>query len=147
VTVYRWLRDGFIKGERPAPGAPWRIRLNAELRAKVAEDAPSGWLSLDDAARALGVVRQTVLHKVHRASWPPCTSVTASAKAYESRSNPNTLDCLTHRDERRRNVHVTRSAHPAPIVQPSGRAPNRQWANRPGSRLETAARSLRALAG
>ena len=27
------------------------------------------------------------------------------------------------------------SAHPAPIVQPSGRAPNRQWANRPGSRL------------
>ena len=28
--------------------------------------APDGWLSLDDAARALGVVRQTVLHKVQR---------------------------------------------------------------------------------
>ena len=42
---------------------------------------------------------------------------------------------------------VNLSAHPAPIVQPSGRAPNRQCANRPGSRLKTAARSLRALAG
>jgi DNA invertase Pin-like site-specific DNA recombinase len=65
-TVYRWLRDGFIKGEQPTPGAPWRIRLNAALRAKVAEDAPDGWLGLDDAARALGVVRQTVLHRVQR---------------------------------------------------------------------------------
>ena len=66
ATVYRWLRDGYITGEQPAPGAPWRIRLNAELRAKVAEDAPDGWLPLHDAARALGVVRQTVLHKVQR---------------------------------------------------------------------------------
>ena len=50
----------------PPPDAPWRIRLNAELRSKVAEDAPDGWLSLDDAARTLGVVRQTVLHQVQR---------------------------------------------------------------------------------
>jgi len=65
-TVYRWLRDGFIAGVQPAPGAPWRIRLNAALRAKVAEDAPAGWLGLDEAARALGVARQTVLHRVQR---------------------------------------------------------------------------------
>jgi len=65
-TVYRWLRDGFIKGEQPAPTAPWRIRLDDELRSKVAEHAPDGWLGLDDAARALGVVRQTVLHRVQR---------------------------------------------------------------------------------
>jgi hypothetical protein len=66
ATIYRWLRDGFIAGEQPTPGAPWRIRLNAELRAKVTEDAPEDWLPLDAAARALGVVRQTVLHKVQR---------------------------------------------------------------------------------
>ena len=65
-TVWRWLRDGFISGEHPAPRAPRRIRLDAELRAKVAEDAPNGWLSLDQAAGALGVVRQTVLHRVQR---------------------------------------------------------------------------------
>ncbi len=29
------------------------------------------------------------------------------------------------------------SAHPAPIVQPSGRTPNRQWANRVGARFAT----------
>lgn len=65
-TVYRWLRDGFITGEQPVPGAPWRIRLDDELRAKVAEDAPDGWLGLNNAAAALGVARQTVLHRVQR---------------------------------------------------------------------------------
>jgi DNA invertase Pin-like site-specific DNA recombinase len=66
ATVYRWLRDGYITGEQPTPGAPWQIRLTPELRAKAAEDAPDGWLTLDETARALGVVRQTVLHKVQR---------------------------------------------------------------------------------
>src|ERR1700737_4185077 len=39
------------------------------------------------------------------------------------------------------------SAPRAPIVQPSGRTPNRQWANRPGCRLATSARNLRARRG
>jgi predicted site-specific integrase-resolvase len=65
-TVYRWLKDGFIVGEQITPGAPWQIRVDGELRAKIAEDAPEGWLPLADAARALGVVRQTVLHRVQR---------------------------------------------------------------------------------
>ena len=69
-TVYRWLRDGFIAGEQLTPGAPWRIRLDNQLRAKFVEDAPDGWLPLDDAARALGVVRQTVLHRVQRGELP-----------------------------------------------------------------------------
>lgn len=65
-TIYRWLADGYIAGEQPTPGAPWQIRLDAQLRSKVAEDAPEGWLALDQAAKALGVARQTVLHKVQR---------------------------------------------------------------------------------
>jgi hypothetical protein len=65
-TVYRWLADGFITGEQDAPGAPWRIRLTSELRAKVTGQAPDGWLPLSQAATALGVARQTVLHKVQR---------------------------------------------------------------------------------
>ena len=65
-TVYRWLADGFIAGEQDTPGAPWRIRLNDELRAKVSEHAPDGWLPLNQAADALGVARQTVLNKVQR---------------------------------------------------------------------------------
>ncbi len=64
ATVHRWLREGFIAGEQITPGAPWRIRLTPELRARVCEHAPAGWLPLAEAATALGVARQTVLHRV-----------------------------------------------------------------------------------
>ena len=65
-TIYRWLADGFIAGTQTTPGAPWQIHLDDDLRAKIAEDAPDGWLALDQAAKALGVARQTVLNKVQR---------------------------------------------------------------------------------
>ena len=64
TTIYRWLRDGFITGEQPTPGAPWRIRIDQALRDRIQPDVPDGWLTLDQAAKALGVARQTVLHKV-----------------------------------------------------------------------------------
>ena len=66
TTIYRWLRDGFITGEQLTPGAPWRIRVNQALRDRIQPDVPDGWLSLDHAAKVLGVARQTVLHKVQR---------------------------------------------------------------------------------
>jgi DNA invertase Pin-like site-specific DNA recombinase len=66
ATVHRWLREGFITGEQITPGAPWQIRLTDELHARVREHAPDGWLPLTQAAEALGVARQTVLHKVQR---------------------------------------------------------------------------------
>ena len=65
-TIYRWLASGFIVGSQLTPGAPWQIRLDAERRAKVTDEAPEGWLPLDQAAKSLGVARQTVLHKVQR---------------------------------------------------------------------------------
>ena len=70
ATVHRWLREGFIVGEQITPGAPWQIRLTDELRARVCEQAPDGWLPLTEAAQALGVARQTVLHKVQRGELP-----------------------------------------------------------------------------
>ena len=66
ATVHRWLREGFITGEQITPGAPWQIRLTDALRQRVREQAPDGWLPLTEAATALGVARQTVLHKVQR---------------------------------------------------------------------------------
>ena len=66
ATVHRWLREGFITGEQITPGAPWQIRLTDELRGRVCEHSPDGWLPLTDAAKELGVARQTVLHKVQR---------------------------------------------------------------------------------
>jgi predicted DNA-binding transcriptional regulator AlpA len=66
ATVYRWIRDGFIVGHRPDPAAPWRIRLDDQLRSKVADQAPEGWVGLQEAAELLGVARQTVLHRLQR---------------------------------------------------------------------------------
>jgi len=66
VTLYRWLREGFLIGEQLTPGAPWRIRIDDTIRARVVGDAPDGWVRLQTAAAALGVARQTVLDRVRR---------------------------------------------------------------------------------
>jgi DNA invertase Pin-like site-specific DNA recombinase len=65
-TLHRMLSDGFIAGEHDTRGAPWRIRVNHELRALFVEDAPAGYVPIVDAMRALGVSRQTVLQRVKR---------------------------------------------------------------------------------
>jgi len=65
-TLHRWLGDGFIAGEQLTPGAPWRIRLTDQLRGQFVDDAPDGWLAMLEATLALGVSRQTVLHRVKR---------------------------------------------------------------------------------
>ena len=69
-TLYRWIREGFITAEQLTPGAPWRIRIDQALRDRIQPQAPEGWLSLEEAAKALGVARQTVLHKVQRGDLP-----------------------------------------------------------------------------
>jgi len=65
-TVHRWLADGFIAGEQITPGAPWRIRINEEIRARFAAEAPEGHVPMLEATRLLGVSRQTVLQRVKR---------------------------------------------------------------------------------
>ena len=66
TTIYRWLRAGLLPGKQTTAHAPWRIRLIDEIRARLVPDVPDGYLPLDQAAKALGVARQTVLHKVQR---------------------------------------------------------------------------------
>jgi DNA invertase Pin-like site-specific DNA recombinase len=65
-TLFRWLQAGFIRGEQDTPGAPWRIRVNDQLRALFVEEAPAGYVPIVDAMRILGVSRQTVLQRVKR---------------------------------------------------------------------------------
>ena len=65
-TLYRWLREGFIDGFQLTPGGPWHIRVDDQLRAKIIPDLPAGWVRLNEAARALGIARQTVLDRVKR---------------------------------------------------------------------------------
>lgn len=65
-TIRRWLRDGLLPGEQTTPAAPWRIRLTDEIRARFVPDVPDGFVPLAEAAKRLGVARQTVLHQVQR---------------------------------------------------------------------------------
>ena len=65
-TIHRWLNDGFIAGEQLTPGAPWRIRITDELRARFVEQAPPGFLPMLEATIRLGVSRQTILQRVKR---------------------------------------------------------------------------------
>ena len=65
-TVHRWLADGFIAGEQITPGAPWQIRMTEELRNRFVEEAPSGYVTMQEATRLPGVTRQTVLQRVKR---------------------------------------------------------------------------------
>jgi DNA invertase Pin-like site-specific DNA recombinase len=65
-TIFRWLQAGFIAGEQDTPGAPWRIRVNDQLRALFVDNSPPGYVPIVDAMRALGVSRQTVLQRVKR---------------------------------------------------------------------------------
>jgi len=65
-TLHRWVNDGFIAGEQPTPGAPWRIRITEALRSRFVDNSPDGYVVMQAATRLLGVSRQTVLQRVKR---------------------------------------------------------------------------------
>jgi hypothetical protein len=65
-SIHRWLADDFIAGEQVTPGAPWQIRINDELRARIVQQAPPEYLPMLETTIKLGVSRQTVLQRVKR---------------------------------------------------------------------------------
>jgi recombinase/helix-turn-helix protein/resolvase-like protein len=65
-TLHRWINAGVIAGEQLTPGAPWRIRMTDELRARFVEQTPPDYLPMIEAGRKLGVSRQIVLQRVKR---------------------------------------------------------------------------------
>jgi hypothetical protein len=84
-TLHRALNDGFIVGEQPTPGAPWRIRITDELRAKFVDEAPPEYLPMLEATLRLGVSRQTVLQHVERGELTRCMSIADGVKACASK--------------------------------------------------------------
>jgi excisionase family DNA binding protein len=65
-TLHRWLNDGFIAGEQVTPHAPWQIRLTESLMKRFVDEAPEGYVTMQEATQRLGVSRQTVLQRVKR---------------------------------------------------------------------------------
>lgn len=66
ATIRRWLADGLLPAEQTTTHAPWRIRLTDTVRRQFVPEVPDGFVPLAQAARLLGVARQTVLHRVQR---------------------------------------------------------------------------------
>ncbi|MDQ2728452.1 MAG: recombinase family protein [Actinomycetota bacterium] len=87
-TVHRWVNDGFIAGEQLTPGAPWRIRMTDQLRARFVDDTPPGWLAMLEATRALGVSRQTILQRVKRGELEAVHVRTGRRKGLRIKVNP-----------------------------------------------------------
>ena len=65
-TIHRALNDGAIAGEQLTVGAPWRIQLTNELRARFSDEAPPDYFTMYQTMRRLGVSRQTVWQRVKR---------------------------------------------------------------------------------
>jgi hypothetical protein len=99
VTIYRWLTDGFLTGEQLTPGAPWRIRIDRAVRDRLRPEVPEGWLRLADAAKVLGVARQTVLHKFQRGQLQAVHVTQGRRKGLRINVNPSTLDCSINPEE------------------------------------------------
>jgi transposase-like protein len=65
-TIRRWLAEGLLPAEQSAPHAPWRIHLSQEVRRRFVPHVPDDYVTLKEAARRLGLVRQTMLNQVRR---------------------------------------------------------------------------------
>jgi DNA invertase Pin-like site-specific DNA recombinase len=64
-TIRHWAREGSLEAKQVLPQAPWRIHVTDEVVARMVPDAPDGWVGLNEAAKALGRAKQTILHWVH----------------------------------------------------------------------------------
>ena len=96
VTLYRWLRDGFITGEQMTPGAPWQIRIDQALRDKIRPRHPTAGYPWTPPPKPSASPARPCCIRSSAASCKPSTSTADAAKACVSRSNPNKLDCSTH---------------------------------------------------
>jgi len=97
-TLHRWIADGFITGEQITPGAPWRIRMTDELRARFREDAPDGYVTMKEAMAILGISRQTVMQRVKSGKLPAVHVRRGKQKGLRievPQSTPSLFDNLT----------------------------------------------------
>ena len=143
-TVHRWINDGFIPAEQTTPGAPWRIRLTDELRARFVEHTPDGYLPMLEATHALGVSRQTVLQRVKRGELDAVHVRARTPKRPANKGScPRRRLVLTHHIRRRSSVmpHPTPPSSPRPAPTPGDMSPRVRSHRWPGSRPDSHGRA------
>ncbi|MGH8569399.1 MAG: recombinase zinc beta ribbon domain-containing protein, partial [Gammaproteobacteria bacterium] len=95
-TLHRWVNEGFVAGEQITPGAPWQIRLTEELRQRFVEEAPDGYVVMQEATQLLGVSRQTVLQRVKRGELDAVHVCRGRRKGLRIRVIDDQPDLFTH---------------------------------------------------
>ena len=95
-TIHRWLNDGFIAGEQITPGAPWQIRMTEELLNRFVEQAPAGYVTMQEATKILGVSRQTVLQRVKNGELDAVHLCRGRRKGLRIKAIDNQSDLFDH---------------------------------------------------
>ena len=73
ATLYRWIRAGLVPVIDPGvDGAPFRVRMTEELRARFRPQAPEGFVPVQVAVQRLGVSRQTIWNRVRSGNLASC---------------------------------------------------------------------------
>ena len=94
-TLYRWVHAGVLPSVHPAlPGAPVRVRLNADFRSRFHLDPPEGFVPLRDAVRRLGVSRQTIWQRVASGRLDSCHVKRGPNRGLHVRLEPDDLPLL-----------------------------------------------------
>ena len=71
TTLYRWVRKGLLPSIQPdVSGAPMRIRLTDDIRARFCPEPPDGYVPLATAVARLGVSRQTIWTRMQAGTLP-----------------------------------------------------------------------------
>ena len=73
ATLYRWAHAGLVPVVDPGvEGAPLRVRMTVELRARFRPEVPAGFVSVASAMRRLGVTRQTIWNRIKAGQLASC---------------------------------------------------------------------------
>jgi MerR HTH family regulatory protein len=96
-TIRRWLAEGLLPAEQTSPHAPWRISITDQVRARFVPEVPAGYLKLDQAARQLGVARQTVLNQIRSGHRHAVHVVEGKRRGLRIQIHPNEQGQLTPR--------------------------------------------------
>ncbi len=73
ATRYRWVHAGLVPVTDPGvEGAPLRVRMTDELRARFRPEAPAGFVPVATAMRRLGVTRQSLWNRIQAGQLASC---------------------------------------------------------------------------
>ena len=81
VTIYRWLRDGFLTGEQLTANAPWRIRIDQAVRDRIGPTSPTAGSGSTKPPRPSASPAKRCCIRSNAVNSKPSTSTADAAKA------------------------------------------------------------------